>query len=586
MCSVLYIYVKKIQAATFMFSACIIVSFLIQRFNWTYLQPSGASLCIGMISGAIINSTMHDKVDRLFMFSPNAFFYGFLPIIIYSAGLNLQRKNFFQDFWTISLFAFVGTVISAFVFGLGTWFLTLIGIISKKHLGSNRFLECLMYGTLISATDPVATLSVFADVKAPPLLYNLVFGESVLNDAVAVVLFRTLEKFYSVDFTIKTFFTVIFQFIGVSIGSMTIGILCALVCAFTTKRLGLNDPGVHVAASYNGTAYTFALLLLDGYFSYVIAENVGCSGIMSIFFTGIGNAHYSYHNVGAEAKVAVFKSFEAIAFLSETFVFAYLGLQVATAPHVFDVGMILFGFPLALASRFANIFPLSKVANEVRTEKIPENIQKMHAACGLRGAVAYALALAMPSTNPSANVRGSPAIETATLVICVISTLGLGGACLPLMQKWKLHDPDDVSHSNAFDRGDYDDDNDGEIANDPVMRAEMRAIQDAERAAMGGGFNHWSRNFTKVKYFFFDTWDKVEYGFMRPTFGGRPIGGSSGAGGGVGSGGGGVGVGRAAFSRLQNEDEDEDANATNNNGSDNVELGNPVTFAANAAANK
>ena len=210
------------------------------------MQPSGASLCIGIFSGALINGTMHNKVDRLFIFSPNAFFYGFLPIIIYSAGLNLQRKNFFQDFWTISLFAFVGTVISAFVFGLGTWFLTLIGIISKKHLGSNRFLECLMYGTLISATDPVATLSVFADVKAPPLLYNLVFGESVLNDAVAVVLFRTLEKFYSVDFTIKTFFTVIFQFIGVSIGSMTIGILCALVCAFTTKRLGLNLSLIHI----------------------------------------------------------------------------------------------------------------------------------------------------------------------------------------------------------------------------------------------------------------------------------------------------------------------------------------------------
>ena len=135
--------------------------------------------------------------------------------------------------------------------------------------------------------------------------------------------------------------------------------------------------------------------------------------------------------------MAVFKSFEAIAFLSETFVFAYLGLQVATAPHVFDVGMILFGFPLALASRFANIFPLSKVANEVRSEKIPENIQKMHAACGLRGAVAYALALAMPSTNPSENVRGSPAIETATLVICVISTLGLA-ACFTFDAKVEI----------------------------------------------------------------------------------------------------------------------------------------------------
>jgi len=168
--------------------------------------------------------------------------------------------------------------------------------------------------------------------------------------------------------------------------------------------------------------------------------------------------------------------------------------------------------------------------------------------------------------------------------------LGLGGACLPLMQKWKLHDPDDVNHSNAFDRENCDGDDDD--ANDPVMRAEMRAIQDAERAAMGGGFNHWSRNFTKVKYFFFDTWDKVEHGFMRPTFGGRPIAGSGSGGGGgggsVGGSSGGVGGisgggGRAAFTRLQNEDEDEDNTNNANDGNNNVELGNVVAI---AAANK
>ena len=59
-----------------------------------------------------------------------------------------------------------------------------------------------------------------------------------------------------------------------------------------------------------------------------------------------------------------------------------------------------------------------------------------------------------------------------------------------------------MSHSNAFDRGEYnDDDNVGDIANDPTMRAEMRAIQDAERAAMGGGFSHWSREFYKREIF-------------------------------------------------------------------------------------
>ncbi len=123
------------------------------------------------------------------------------------------------------------TVISSFVFGLSTFALVEIGIISSKHLGSNPLLECLLYGTLISSTDPVATLSVFADVSAPPLLYNLVFGESVLNDAVAVVLFRTLAQFYEQEFTVSTFWRVIGQFLGVSIGSFMIGTLCALITA-------------------------------------------------------------------------------------------------------------------------------------------------------------------------------------------------------------------------------------------------------------------------------------------------------------------------------------------------------------------
>eukprot|EP00976_Prorocentrum_cordatum_P092822 1189112-Prorocentrum_minimum.AAC.2 len=66
-------------------------------------------------------------------------------------------------------------------------------------------LECLIYGSLISAIDPVATLSILADLNAPPLLYNLVFGESVLNDAVAIVLFRVLAALHGdADFTFGT----------------------------------------------------------------------------------------------------------------------------------------------------------------------------------------------------------------------------------------------------------------------------------------------------------------------------------------------------------------------------------------------
>jgi sodium/hydrogen exchanger 3 len=500
---------------TLLLMVCVVVSYVIQRYNVRAVQPSGAALIVGVAFGAVARAKTARGADvAAFQFSPQAFFYGLLPIIIYSAGLNLKRRDFFADFFTIALFAFVGTVISSFVFGLSTFVLVEIGVIARKHLGSNPLLECLLYGTLISSTDPVATLSVFADVSAPPLLYNLVFGESVLNDAVAVVLFRTLAEFYEQEFTVSTFWTVIGQFILVSIGSLLIGIAIALGTALLLKTLGLAEAPPNVAASYNGTAYTFALLLISGYFSYVLAENVGMSGIMSIFFTGIGNAHYSYHNVGEEAQIAVFKSFEAAAFLSETFVFAYLGMQVATFDHLWDFGILLTGIPLAMAARAVNIFPLSRLANTLRETPIPRNVQVMHAACGLRGAVAYALAVNMPSTRPGE--QGSRAVETGTLVICLVSTLVLGGATLPLMKHLGLHDPSDREGMVSSAMSATAHDGLGFINPSPRARA-VRA------RALADGHPIWYISIAfRAKARLFEWWDDLENNFMIPTFGGAP----------------------------------------------------------------
>jgi len=503
---------------TVLLMACVVVSYLIQRYNVRAVQPSGAALIIGVIAGCLTLATSrNDGAVEAFKFSPQAFFYGLLPIIIYSAGLNLKRRDFFADFFTIALFAFVGTVISSFVFGLVTFMFVEVGLISRKHLGSNPLLECLLYGTLISSTDPVATLSIFADVSAPPLLYNLVFGESVLNDAVAVVLFRTLEGFYEDEFTVSTFWRVIGQFIGVSLGSLVIGTCCALGTALLLKHLGLAKAPPNVAASYNGTAYTFALLLISGYFSYVLAENMSMSGIMSIFFTGIGNAHYSYHNVGEEAQIAVFKSFEAAAFLSETFVFAYLGLQVATFDHLWDFGILLTGLPLAMAARALNIFPLSKLANLLRETPIPPSVQVMQAACGLRGAVAYALAVNMPSTRPGE--QGSRAVETGTLVICLVSTLFFGGATLPLMKYLGLHDPNDTEGAVTSA---------GSTAHDGLgfMNPSPRARAVRARALADGHPIWYISLILRFKARLFEWWEDWENNVMKPTFGGEPTAGA------------------------------------------------------------
>ena len=97
---------------------------------------------------------------------------------------------------------------------------------NAQHDDSARILDdiCVMYaGALISATDPVATLSIFSDMDVPPVLYNLVFGESVLNDATAIVLFRTLEEFYETPLSWATVPFMFWRFFVIATGSIIIG---------------------------------------------------------------------------------------------------------------------------------------------------------------------------------------------------------------------------------------------------------------------------------------------------------------------------------------------------------------------------
>lgn len=133
-------------------------------------------------------------------------------------------------------YAVLGTFISALTFGLGTYFLVLLHIISPSHMGGAPFVESLMYGAAISSIDPVATLAVLAQADVPPLLYNLVFGESVLNDAVAIVLFRSLSAYTDAPFGLLTLPAVLLRFCMLAAGSLVIGVGVALACAFLLKR--------------------------------------------------------------------------------------------------------------------------------------------------------------------------------------------------------------------------------------------------------------------------------------------------------------------------------------------------------------
>lgn len=122
-------------------------------------------------------------------FSPTVFFLVLLPPIIFESGYSMHKGNFFENIGSICVFAIFGTAISAFVMGGGIY---LIGKTNLTYALSAK--ESFAFGSLVSAVDPVATLAIFNALDIDPLLYMLVFGESILNDAVAIVLTNTIME--------------------------------------------------------------------------------------------------------------------------------------------------------------------------------------------------------------------------------------------------------------------------------------------------------------------------------------------------------------------------------------------------------
>ena len=244
-----------------------------------------------------ILATASDSEKQVLEFSPNLIFFVILPPIILDAGYTLKRKDFFHNLGSILLLAVVGTVLNNLVFGYLMYGFAKLGWIP---LDPNSPLECLLFGAVVSATDTVATLAVLGskEVDAHPLLYSLVFGESVLNDAIAIVLYKTFESALpsadesaagaspsSSSFGTGDLLVALGTFLGVSLGSVLVGVGVALCCCGIFRKVDLSHFPI----------YEFTLVTLFAYLSYFMAEMMYLSGIMSLFFCSICLAHYNYY---------------------------------------------------------------------------------------------------------------------------------------------------------------------------------------------------------------------------------------------------------------------------------------------------
>uniref|UniRef100_A0A672PUM5 Sodium/hydrogen exchanger n=1 Tax=Sinocyclocheilus grahami TaxID=75366 RepID=A0A672PUM5_SINGR len=387
----------------------------------------------GEISGSEVNDIQDNEMLRKVTFDPEVFFNILLPPIIFHAGYSLKRRHFFRNLGSILAYAFVGTVVSCFIIGLLMYGCVMLMKQIGQLGGDFFFTDCLFFGAIVSATDPVTVLAIFNELQVDADLYALLFGESVLNDAVAVVLSSSIVGYQPEGDNSHTFEAMAMLksfgiFLGVFSGSFALGVATGVV-TFTKLR---DFPLLETA-----------LFFLMSWSTFLLAEACGFTGVVAVLFCGMTQAHYTFNNLSPESQDRTKQLFELLNFLAENFIFSYMGLTLFTFKnHVFNPIFIVGAFLAVFLGRAANIYPLSFLLNLGRKYKISSNFQHMMMFAGLRGAMTFALSIRDTATY------ARQMMFSTTLLVVFFTVWICGGGTTQMLSCQKIRVGVDTDQEN------------------------------------------------------------------------------------------------------------------------------------------
>ncbi|OWM74126.1 sodium/hydrogen exchanger 2-like isoform X1 [Punica granatum] len=489
--------------------ACIVIGHLLEENRW--MNESITALVIGLCTGVVILLTTRWKSSHLLVFSEDVFFIYLLPPIIFNAGFQVKKKQFFRNFMTIMLFGAVGTLISFFIISLGAMYILnkLLNISAlEMSLG-----DYLAIGAIFSATDSVCTLQVLNQDETP-LLYSVVFGEGVVNDATSVVLFNAIQSFDLSNINSKTAFQFIGNFLYLFISSTLLGVLAGLLSAYIIKKLYF---GRH------STDREVALMMLMAYFSYMLAELCNLSAILTVFFCGIVMSHYTWHNVTESSRVTTKHTFATLSFVAEIFIFLYVGMDaldierwklVSDSPaKSVKLSSILLG--LVLLGRAAFVFPLSFLSNLTKKSKYDKIDWKQQITiwwAGLmRGAVSMALAY-NKFTQSDAKLRKNAFMITSTITVVLFSTMVFGLITKPLV-RYLLPSPKHFTSMTSSEPS-----SPKSFIIEPLLSNGQCSESNGQNVPRPSSLRMLLTTPSRSVHHY---WRKFDDSFMRPVFGGR-----------------------------------------------------------------
>ena len=341
-----------------------------------------AGLLLGLSHQAIQNSfqsgPIFDFLQALdsMQISSEVVFFVFLPALVFEAALGMEVRRLFDNLMPILIMAVAGLLISTFMVGYSIFAFSELSLVL-----------CLLIGAIISATDPVAVVSIFKDVGAPKRLAVLVEGESLFNDATAIVLFTILASMLTGEGDVGVFIGSL-SFAKVFFGGVLIGWLCGRLVCFIIKRLS-HLPLVEISLSIS-----------LAYLSFIIAEHYfHVSGVMAVVTSALVIASRGKTIITPSEWDNLHESWGQIGFWANSIIFILVGMAVPSIMSDFsghDFKLLTILIITAFLARALVLFILMPFFSKF---KVFEPVGKAYSTVmlwgGLRGAVSLALALAI-----------------------------------------------------------------------------------------------------------------------------------------------------------------------------------------------
>ncbi|KAM4614492.1 sodium/hydrogen exchanger 5 [Discoglossus pictus] len=349
------------------------------------------------------------------------FFLFLLPPIVLDSGYFMPSRLFFDNIGAILMYAVVGTVWNSFATGAALWGVKLAGLMDPQV--DAGLMDFLLFGSLISAVDPVAVLAVFEEVHVNETLFIIVFGESLLNDAVTVVLYKVFNSFVEMgpqNVQATDYLKGVASFFVVSLGGTAIGLVFAFLLALITrftKRVRMIEP-------------LFVFLIV--YLAHLTAEMVSLSSILAVTFCGLCCKKYVEANISNKSRTTVKYTMKTLASSSETIIFIFLGISaVDKSKWMWDTGLVLSTLIFILAFRAVGVVLQTCVLNRFRLIPLDRIDQVVMSYGGLRGAVAFALVILLDGTKVKAKDY-----FVATTIVVVFFTVMFQGLTIKPLVKW------------------------------------------------------------------------------------------------------------------------------------------------------